>query len=178
MPSEMPNNLDPNPPFPQPQPIPAVRAFLSLIAWSEGTSTSSLTKNNGYDVIVSSESGPEVFTDYHDHPFASGRPAVVVNSHGNPLLTSTAAGRYQILLKWWRAYKEMLHLPDFTPQSQDAVAIRQMKERGAVELVEAGNIQAAITACSTIWASFPGNDYGQGGKSMEALLEKYKELSS
>ena len=57
---------------------PSVKAFLDLIAWSEGTSTSPVTQNQGYDVIVTGVDGPAVFTDYSDHPFADGRAPVVV----------------------------------------------------------------------------------------------------
>ncbi len=39
-----------------------LKNFLDLIAWSEGTNTSPLTKNDGYDVIVSGVTGPEGFT--------------------------------------------------------------------------------------------------------------------
>lgn len=154
---------------------PKIAAFLSLIAWSEGTSSSPLTKNSGYDVIVSSVDGPEIFTDYSDHPFASGRPAQVIRRV--PLLTSTASGRYQLLLHWWNAYKPMLKLEDFSPASQDAVAIRQISERHALDMIEDGNIEGAIEACSNIWASLPGNDYGQaGGHTMDALLAQYEIL--
>jgi muramidase (phage lysozyme) len=48
-----------------------------------------------------------------------------------------------------------------------------MKERHAIAMVLAGDIQGAVEACSNIWASFPGNSYGQGGHSMEALLGKF-----
>jgi muramidase (phage lysozyme) len=51
-----------------------------------------------------------------------------------------------------------------------------MKERKAIQLIEAIAIESAITACSSAWASFPGNNYGQGGHNMDVLLEKYKEL--
>ena len=172
-PRNPPNQPQPNPP--QPAADPAVRAFLGMIAWSEGTSTSAVTVNNGYDVIVTGVDGPEVFVDYTDHPFAAGRPAKIVRPAPN-LLTSTASGRYQLLLRWWRAYKEMLHLPDFSPASQDAVAIRQMSERGALVLLAASDIEGAITACANIWASLPVNDYGQGGHTMEVLLAKYQEF--
>lgn len=47
------------------------KAFGDLLAYSEGTSTSPATRNNGYDVIVTGIDGkPEIFTDYSDHPFA------------------------------------------------------------------------------------------------------------
>ena len=153
---------------------PQLTAFLDLIAFSEGTSTSPATKNDGYDVIVSGLDGPEVFTDYSDHPFAKGRPAKTIRE--SPLLRSTASGRYQLLLRYWRAYQTSLRLPDFSPASQDAVAVQQMRDRHAVDMVEAGNIEGAIEACGPIWASFPNNEYGQGGHSMDALLAEYHNL--
>jgi len=152
---------------------PKLTAFLSLIAWSEGTSTSPITKNNGYDVIVTGVNGQQVFTDYSDHPFAHGGAVTVRRV---PLLISTAAGRYQVLARYFEAYKTQLRLPDFSPNSQDAVALKQMGERGARNLVIAGNIQGAIEACSPIWASFPGNSYAQGGHNMVDLLAQYQAL--
>ena len=152
-----------------------VAKFLDLIAWSEGTSDSPVTRDDGYDVVVTGIDGPEIFTDFSDHPFAKGRPAVIVRRE--PLLTSTAAGRYQLLLRWWRAYQEMLGLKDFSPLSQDKVALRQMKERHAIAAVLAGDIAEAIMDCSNIWASFPGNDYAQaGGKTLEDLMAQWGKL--
>ena len=43
-----------------------------------------------------------------------------------------------------------------------------IKERKALPLIDAGNWQAAIESLRDIWASFPGNNYGQGGRSMGA----------
>lgn len=154
---------------------PALQKFLDLIAFSEGTSTSPLTQNNGYDVIVTGVDGPEIFADYAFHPFASGRPAKLIRTE--PPLYSTASGRYQILFRWWMPYKVNLNLPDFSPASQDAVAIQQIRERHALDLVISGDIQGAITACSNIWASFPGNNYAQNAHSMGVLLDKYEELA-
>ena len=72
------------------------------------------TRNHGYDVIV----GGELFTDYSDHP----RKLVTLN----PKLKSTGAGRYQLLSRWWDTCKQ-LGLKDFSPKSQDAVALQQIK---------------------------------------------------
>ena len=36
------------------------KAFLDMLAWSEGTDNGRQTRNHGYDVIV----GGELFTDY------------------------------------------------------------------------------------------------------------------
>lgn len=59
-----------------------IAAFLDMLAVSEGTANHPLTKNRGYDVIVTGLDGkPEIFTDYSDHPFAHGRPAKVSSVH-------------------------------------------------------------------------------------------------
>ena len=91
------------------------KAFLDMLAWSEGTDNGrQKTRNHGYDVIVG-----ELFTDYSDHP----RKLVTLN----PKLKSTGAGRYQLLSRWWDAYRKQLGLKDFSPKSQDAVALQQIK---------------------------------------------------
>ncbi|MDE2099244.1 MAG: glycoside hydrolase family 104 protein [Patescibacteria group bacterium] len=169
---------------------PKYKAFLDMIAWSEGTSTEDITVNDGYDVIVTGEipnlhgtlgsfqKHEEIFSDYTDHPFAGGRPAVLVRpaSGQNKAIYSTASGRYQIILHTWQAYKFQLDLPDFSPASQDAVALELIKERGALLDLDRGDIDLAIQLCANIWASLPGNTYGQGGHSLEALTTKYLQL--
>lgn len=147
--------------------------FLSLVGISEGTSTSPITKNNGYDVIVTSVNGPSIFTDYSTHPFEN-RPPLVVRLV--PRVLSDAAGRYQIMLHNFDVYKVQLKLPDFSPASQDKIALQMIGERHATTLIEAGNIEAAIEACSNIWASFPGNTYGQNPHQMSDLISKWNAL--
>jgi len=66
-------------------------AFLDMLAWSEGTSTSPATAMDGYDVIVTgSDRKPEVFKDFTDHPSAKGRASKTINSKG---LTPNTSGR-------------------------------------------------------------------------------------
>lgn len=140
------------------------KAFLDMLAWSEGTDkTGQPTKNHGYDVIV----GGSIFTSYADHP----RKLVTLN----PRLKSTAAGRYQLLSRYWDAYRLQLGLKDFSPDSQDAVALQQIKERRALQLIDEGHIRQAIDRCSNIWASLPGAGYGQHEHKIENLLKKFKE---
>ena len=43
----------------------------------------------------------------------------------------------------------------------DAVALQQIKERGALPMIDHGDIRQAIDRCSNIWASLPGAGYGQ-----------------
>ena len=46
-------------------------------------------------------------------------------------------------------------LKDFSPKSQDAVALQQIKECGALPMIDRGDIRQAIDRCSNIWASLP-----------------------
>lgn len=144
-------------------------AFLDMISVSEGTSTSKLTQHHGYDVIVSGPEGGEIFTDFSDHPFAHRAPKVV-NSAG---LCSTASGKYQIMIHDWPHYKALLNLPDFSPASQDLMALQLIRERSALLLIDGGQIAAAVARCANLWASFTGAGYGQHEQTMAFLINAY-----
>lgn len=142
--------------------------FLDMVATAEGTSTSRYTKDDGYDIVVAGVNSPRVFTDYSKHPnvLVTVREAVrspVTGVVTKEALKSTAAGRYQVLSRYATAYTALLKLPDFGPLSQDLIAIRQIREQGAIADIESGNIVEAIRKVANIWASLPGNDYGQRG---------------
>lgn len=141
-------------------------AFLDMLAWSEGTSTSRHTRDDGYDVIVGGLDSPNTFKSYATHPGV----LVTVNSKG---LKSTAAGRYQQLQRYWPHYRDLLNLPDFGPVSQDKLALQLIKERGASADVHAGRIAVAIDKCKGIWASLPGAGYGQREHKLDDLLAHY-----
>jgi len=143
-------------------------AFLDMIAWSEGTDSAvhPLTKMNGYDVIVTGSSGPEIFSDFRHHPFSNGRAA----KHVTGSLFSSASGRYQFLRTHWHHYRDLLKLPDFGPLSQDLWAIQLITERRALEYIRTHRIREAISLCANIWASFPGAGYGQPEHQMDQLI--------
>lgn len=146
-------------------------AFLQMLSVSEGTSSSPITKDRGYDVIVTGADGrPEIFTDYSTHPFARGRPSKVINSKG---LTSNASGRYQFMLKDWAHYKAALNLADFGPVSQDLWALQLIRERGALPLIDGGQFAVAVQRCSNLWASLPGAGYGQHENAIDKLRDAY-----
>ena len=54
-----------------------------------------------------------------------------------------------------------LGLKDFSPKSQGRRGIAQIKERGALPMIDRGDIRQAIDRCSNIWASLPGAGYGR-----------------
>lgn len=142
------------------------RAFLDMIARSEGTYG---IGDNGYDVMVgSTKLNPVLFTSYKDHP----RRVV----HLRAGLSSTAAGRYQILARYYDAYKQLLKLKDFSPASQDAIATRMIREQLALDDVREGRVVAAVEKCKNIWASLPGAGYNQYENSVE-LCKAWFEMS-
>ena len=133
-------------------------AFLDTLAHSEGTSSSPVTRHDGYDVIVSSIHGPAVFTDFSCHPFCvPGHPRSpqMVNPNATPPLLSTCSGRYQLKAAYWPAYQRQLGLHDFGPLSQDLIALQQIREVKAFALIAQAQITAALTACRTRWARPP-----------------------
>lgn len=130
------------------------KAFLDMIAQSELGPALLALSDNGYNVIVgSTPAKPILMKAYDDHP----RVLVKLNAK----LYSTAAGRYQLLARYFDAYKRTMGLKDFSPTSQDAIALQQIKEQGALALIDDGKFDAAVVKCANIWASFPEAGYGQ-----------------
>ena len=138
------------------------KAFLDVLAWSGGTDNGRRNRNHGYDVIVG-----ELFTDYSI--------TLAKACHAKPKTQNVGAGRYQLLSRWWDAYRKQLGLKDFSSKSQDAVALQQIKERGALPMIDRGDIRQAIDRCSNIWASLPGAGYGQFEHKADSLIAKFKE---
>ena len=78
--------------------------------------------------------------------------------------------------RWWDAYRaSSLAWKTSSPASQDAVALQQIKERGALPMIDRGDIRQAPDRCSNIWASLPGAGYGQFEHKADSLIAKFKE---
>lgn len=139
-------------------------AFLDTLAYSEGTDKPGQpTKDRGYDVLV----GGGLFTGYADHP----RKLIDLPRLG---IKSTAAGRYQILARYFDVYKAQLKLPDFSPRSQDLIAIQLIRECKALDDIDAGRIADALGKCKSRWASLPGANYGQHEHKLDTLIAVFK----
>ena len=89
-------------------------------------------------------------------------------------IQTTAAGRYQLLRRYYDAYKKTLGLKDFSPLSQDLIALQQIRERRALPLIQDGKIEEAIKTVGKTWASLPGAGYGQHEHKMADLLAMYR----
>jgi muramidase (phage lysozyme) len=136
------------------------KAFLDMLAYSEGTSGPS-----GYQTLF----GGGIFQDMSDHP----RQRFSFTNKLGQTLTTTAAGRYQFLERTWDSLQKKLNLPDFGPASQDAAALELVRQRGALVDVQAGRLEVAISKCAPIWASLPGAGYAQPERKLSTLVAQY-----
>src|SRR3989338_4084337 len=145
---------------------PRVRAMLDTIAYAEGTGKD---PDRGYGrvvkgTVVHAPHHPEILgqrnvttADFSKHPDISVR-----FRNGE---YSTAAGRYQFKHQTWSD----LHLPDFSPESQDIGAVMLLQGRGSLDPLLHDDFEKAIRNSNKEWASFPGSPYGQPTKSMAQL---------
>jgi muramidase (phage lysozyme) len=149
------------------------KAFLDMIADSELGQALLAVSDNGYNVIVGSTAKkPILFDSYADHPHRQ----IKLTLPGGAVIYSTAAGRYQLLAKYFDYYKNILKLPDFGHDSQNTIAIRQIGECHALPDIDAGRIIVAITKCDHIWASFPGAGYkDQHENKTDQLLAAFRK---
>lgn len=141
-------------------------AFLDLIAHSEIGPELLAVSDNGYNCLVGSTAAkPLLFSDYRTHPN-------IVREIRKGLVSS-AAGRYQLLYRYWAPYAKLLGLTDFGPETQDRIALQQIKECHALPLIDAGDVTGAVKACAHIWASLPGANYGQHENRIADLVAAY-----
>ncbi len=140
-------------------------AFLQMIALSECGAALLAETDNGYNVVVgATASNPTTFSDYSTHP------RIYVAAYN-----STAAGRYQINWPTFQTLERQTGLSDFSPATQDAMALQLCANKGALADIDAGNIAAAIAKCAPVWASLPGYTYGQHTNAQSTLLAWYQQ---
>lgn len=139
---------------PQANPEANVKKFLDFLGRAEGAD---------YNTIV----GGSKFSDFRAHPRVVG-----LRTAEGP---STAAGKYQIVGTTYDAVAPKLGIRDFSPDSQDKIAVELIRQKGALEDVRNGNFDAAIGKLGGTWASLPSSPYSQPKRSAEWVA---KELNS
>lgn len=148
---------------------PNVAAFLDMLAVSEIGIPLLHASDDGYNVIVgSTASNPTLFPSYAKHPNVRIFIPRIKDY-------STAAGRYQLLNRYYEAYRKSMKLVDFRPESQDRIAVQQIRERKALDDIVAGRFDVAVSKCRNIWASLPGAGYGQHENNLEALAVAFRQ---
>ncbi|MBC1218426.1 lysozyme [Nostoc sp. UCD121] len=141
---------------------PRLSAFLATIRWAE-TGTSEV---ESYRMLVFNGT----FNNFSTHPLK--KQCAPINGKN---ICSTAAGAYQMLDKSWYDLQPKLNLKDFSPASQDKMAIEYIRRNNALSDVEAGNFDAAVCKVGRVWASLICNSYNQNPKSLAQLRIYYQQ---
>ena len=118
-----------------------VKAFLKLIRYAEHG-----REDDGVYYVL--YGGKQTFTDTSKHPLE--KP---ITAWG---YSSTSAGAYQMLNRTWKFAKEQGVAQDFTPASQDKIAIWIIQTNGAMRHVLDGKVEDAIPYLRRQWTSLPG----------------------
>lgn len=131
-----------------------IQAFLKAIADAEG---------GGYDFKYGAVKGrrndPWRFSDYSTHP-GPGSGGV-----------TTAAGMYQINRVTWQDHGEhRMGLTDFTPETQDLIAVSMLRGLGVIDKIKAGAIEASLSQASKQRAALPMGR-GQTGRHNQPYVE-------
>ncbi|MEG4802922.1 glycoside hydrolase family 104 protein [Microcoleus sp. ARI1-B5] len=134
-----------------------VKAFLDTIASAEGTASA-----DGYRTQYTGTT----FVSFTDHP----REMRCGRRYGTKLC-SDAAGRYQFLSTTWDRFAKKFSITDFSPENQDFVAVELIREKGALEDIEAGRLESAVRKLAYIWPSFR-----RFGGSVESSMPKLEEM--
>lgn len=117
---------------------PNVAAFLKAIAAAEG---------GGYDFKYGAVKGRSKdlwrFTDTSTHP----GPGIDGKT--------TAAGMYQITRPTWQHHGGKLGLSDFSPRTQDLIAVEILRSLGVIEAIKAGKIDEVMPKVARTWAALP-----------------------
>lgn len=124
-----------------------VAAFIRAIAEAEG---------GGYDfkygAVKGKRNDPWRFSDFSTHPGPG---------YGGRM---TAAGMYQITVDTWRQHGGAMGLTDFSPKTQDLMAIELLRSVGVTDKIVSGEIAGAMGPAAVKWSSLPmgpglGNHY-------------------
>ena len=124
------------------------RDYLNMLAASEGTATQG---NNGYNIMFRGG----VFNDYSAHP---NQRHEYIDKQGRKGV-STAAGRYQFLKGTYDGVAKQLGITDFSPESQDKVAIALMLQKG-VDFNDGADLASNVGRINNVWTSLAGSTLG------------------
>jgi len=141
------------------------RAMLNTIRYAEGTWVNG--DPSGYRILFGGSYVPSL--DRHPN-------RVMYSSR----YASAAAGAYQFMPFTWSMVSRSMGLTDFQPLAQDQGALFLIQKRGALHLVDRGEMTPELAArLAPEWASFPtlaGNSYyGQPVRRYDDLRRFYED---
>lgn len=139
-----------------------IKAFIGAIAIAEGGDY-----NLKFGGIKGKKNDKWQFSDYSTHPGAG--------SDGR----TTAAGMYQINKDTRKEMAGKMGLTDFSPETQDLIAVELLRSTGVIDEIIFGNVDKALSAASRRWAALPqgpgkGSRYNQPYMKYEDLIATYQ----
>ncbi len=139
---------------------PNVQKMLNLIGKAEGAE---------YDTIVG---GKKKITDFSAHPNIVG-----LRTAQGP---SKAAGKYQITKSTYDQYAPKLGIRDFSPASQDKIALQILHDTGALKDVLKGKFNSAVEKAGSTWMSLPSSKIiqGRGPRSWDWVAKNLKDVGT
>lgn len=117
---------------------PNVAAFLKAIAVAEGGAY-----DFKYGALKGRSNDRWRFTDTSTHP----GPGIDGKT--------TAAGMYQITRPTWQHHGGKLGLTDFSPRTQDLIAVEILRSLGVIDAIKVGEIAEVMPRVARIWAALP-----------------------
>lgn len=143
---------------------PNVRALLDVIAEAE---------KGAYNILY----GEKTFDDFTKFP---GKvPDKTKGEKG-----SSASGRYQITIGTHKDLSDALGLSDFSPKTQDLMAVHFLDTLGALKALESGRLETAVGLAAKRWNALPlgpgmsnrvgGQPYTDYG-TIETRYNKYRQ---
>lgn len=143
-----------------------LRAFLKVLREWE---CHGIEDEKRYFVLQQKIDGKNTFTDTSTHPRA------IIGGSG------TFAGAYQISVGTWKAQVNMGLPSDFSPATQDRLAVSILEGRSALGKIRKGEIDAAVKMLVKEWSSLPGGHdqrHEKRGKTdyiftMSDLMDRY-----
>lgn len=138
---------------------PNVQAFLAMIRHFESGGDYSILYGGGH------------FDSYAKHPDIR---VPFFNPETQRDDFSTAAGAYQINYPTYLTWNAIAMCGDFSPSSQDALAITGLKLHGVLPDIMAGNFASAVAGISNVWASMPGSQAQQHPARLAMVQQIYE----
>ena len=142
------------------------KAFLDMLAWSEGTDNGrQKTRNHGYDVIV----GGELFTDLFRSPSQTChvKPKTQINRRRTLPASFLLVGCLP-QAAW----------PERSRRKSDAVALQQIKERGALPMIDRGRYPSGNRPLQQYLGFIKGAGYGQFEHKADSLIAKFMKRAN
>lgn len=156
-----------------PMPEKRIRAFLKVIREWE---CHGIEDGKRYFRLQNSLNGSMYFSDTSAHPYAN-----------QPNTRGSFSGAYQIKYSTWSDQVTKYDLPaNFTPKTQDMMAVSLIEYRKALGYIRKGEIAEAITSTflTSEWSSLPNGQHGRQerrGKdiyfySVDDVVQRYNEF--